>query len=171
MTKPELIGSIEISQDLEFQRKSWRVQRIGWVVMLVIVIAALLGLFGDGPLSSAEAGNPESGLTVRYERFTRMGARHVLDVEIASAQVEADSAAQLWIDRSWHEANQVRSIVPEPARSAVVADRIVYSFDAPASAASIMVRFELEARSFGWIRARAGLANGPSLSFGQLAYP
>jgi hypothetical protein len=40
------IGDVEINQDLDFQRRCWTVQRIGWIVMAVLVLSALLGVFG-----------------------------------------------------------------------------------------------------------------------------
>ena len=40
MGSMQRIGDLELSQDLEFQRRSWRVQRIGQGVMLLVLLAA-----------------------------------------------------------------------------------------------------------------------------------
>ena len=37
------VGDLEIHQDLPFQRRSWTVQRVGWAIMALVVLAGLLG--------------------------------------------------------------------------------------------------------------------------------
>lgn len=167
---PERDRGIELADDMKFQHKSWRVQRIGWVAMLAIAIAALFGLFGNGPLSSAQAGNSGSGLSISYERFTRKGAQHSIDVQAGPGSVVADSV-RIWIAREWLDANRVVGITPEPARSDALPDRIVYTFNAAASGQPVAIRFELEAQWLGRRRASAGIVNGPTVHFRQLAYP
>jgi hypothetical protein len=61
---------MEINADLEFQRRVWAAQRIGWIAIGAFVIAALVGVFGQGPLSSAAAGG--NALRIEYERFARL---------------------------------------------------------------------------------------------------
>ncbi len=51
MTKVQRVGDLEVAQDRTFQRRSWTIQRVGWVVMLLVAAAALAGLTGSGPLS------------------------------------------------------------------------------------------------------------------------
>ena len=49
-----VLGDLEVGQDLDFQRREWAVQRVGWGAMALVILAALLGLFGSsGPLSRA----------------------------------------------------------------------------------------------------------------------
>jgi hypothetical protein len=47
----ERVGDLEVNQDLDFQRHVWWFQRIGLVGMALVVVAALLGLFGGGDSS------------------------------------------------------------------------------------------------------------------------
>jgi hypothetical protein len=44
-------GDLEVEQDLDFQQRTWALERAGWIVMLLIIAAALAGFFGGGPLS------------------------------------------------------------------------------------------------------------------------
>lgn len=162
---------LEISEDLNFQRASWKVQRVGWVVMILLAFAALAGLFGGGPLSHAVAGNLSSGIALEYERFTRLNAPQTIAFEIAPAGMESDSVARVWIDRAWIDSNQINEISPQPASSELDADRIVYTFKVSPSPAPLRVRFNLENRAVGRVRGRAGLVNGAVLSFSQFAYP
>jgi hypothetical protein len=61
---------MEVNADIEFQRRVWRVQRIGWLIIAAVIVAALLGVFGGGPLSRAAVQG--DGLRLEYERFARL---------------------------------------------------------------------------------------------------
>src|SRR5687768_5768093 len=137
----------DLEHDIPFQQKSWRVQRVGWASMLAIAIAALLGLFGDGPLASADV-DSGSGLKIRYQRFTRMHAQQTVDIVVGEQAIVSDSL-RLWIDRDWLAANRVLEIMPEPARSEVLADRIVYTFSASRMTGPVEVHLELEVQRPG----------------------
>ena len=70
------VGDLEINEDLRFQRRMWAVQRVGWIVTALVVLAALaalLGLLGPGLLStSAKAGSGGASLSVEeYEQVLR----------------------------------------------------------------------------------------------------
>ncbi len=171
MPEPEKIGSIEISEDLEFEHKSWRVQRIAWMVMLGIAVAGVLGVFGGGPLSSATLGDAESGPIVRYERFVRSGGDHVLELEVPPSGMSEDSTVRIWISREWLTSNRVTAITPRPSKEEIHPDRILYHFDAGEAASAVTVRFWLDAVKPGVHRWRGGVEDGSALSFRQLAYP
>ena len=58
MSSMQRVGDLEIEQDHDFQRRSWRLQRAGWIVLSLVLLAGLLGLFGSGPLAHATVGAP-----------------------------------------------------------------------------------------------------------------
>src|SRR5690242_8532320 len=64
---------IQIDVDRRHSRREWRIERIGWAVMAVLLAAGLLGLLGYGPLSQARAGEPGT-LSVTYDRLQRASA-------------------------------------------------------------------------------------------------
>ena len=171
MGKSGKIDSIETAEDMDFQRASWRVQRVGWMVMLAVTVAALAGFFGGGPVSTTRTGAISSGLEVEYERFARLYAPQTLVLDIGPTAMDTDSTASIWIDRGWMESNEVTDIIPEPAESEVLPDAIVYTFKASPTAAPLRVRFRLETREFGRMRGRAGIVDGPTVSFAQFVYP
>jgi hypothetical protein len=49
-------GDLELDQDLAFERRTWTVERVAWVAMGLMGIAALAGLLGPGPLSKPPIG-------------------------------------------------------------------------------------------------------------------
>ena len=60
---------MDIEQDLSFQHREWRRERIGWVVIGLILLAGLLGLFGHHPFARATSQTAKGQLTVEYDRF------------------------------------------------------------------------------------------------------
>src|SRR4029079_12532418 len=58
-----------IKEDMDFQRRSWTVERAGWLILGVVMVAALVGLFGYGPVSKAHLNGND--LKLSYERFQR----------------------------------------------------------------------------------------------------
>ncbi len=44
MARVRRVGGLETNQDLDFQHCSRAVQRVGWVVMALVVLTTLLGL-------------------------------------------------------------------------------------------------------------------------------
>jgi hypothetical protein len=69
---PSRSSQLQIDEDLAFQRREWKIQRVGWGAMALVIIAALLGVFGTGPLSNATL--EREGLRLEYERFCRFAA-------------------------------------------------------------------------------------------------
>ena len=65
------VEDLQVGEDLAFQERQWKVERIGWALMALIALAGLAGLFGGGPLSAATVGGDNLPLEVMYGRFVR----------------------------------------------------------------------------------------------------
>lgn len=168
MAQTQRVGSLEIAQDLNFQRKEWRVQRIGWVVIALIALAALLGLTGSGLLARATVG--EGPLQLTYSRFDRLEAPTTLEARIAADAVSGEQV-ELWIDRSYLEDFQLQTIVPEPEEVRSDGDGLIYVFGVDEPGQPVTVTFDLRHTTFGPKSGQVGLANEPSLDFSQFVFP
>lgn len=116
--------SLEVREDVAFERRLWRVQRVGWVAITLVLLAGLAGLFGNGPLShvTASAGN----LQVRYDRFVHADAPTTLDVDVSNVP---GNVVRLAIDRSLLEPMDVQRMQPRPERTRAAGDAVVFEFD------------------------------------------
>ncbi len=165
------VRDLEISQDLDFQRNSWTVERVGWVVMTLVVIAALLGLLGgDGPLATATAGDDIDPLQVHYRRFLRKHSPTQFQIDLQPGAVQGEEA-RIWIDREFLEGYEIRNIVPEPDSVEAGADRMIYVFTLDQASQPTTISFNVQAQQIGPAMGRVGLDGGQDVEFSQLVYP
>jgi hypothetical protein len=170
MPDPDRVGDLEIHQDLPHERLEWRIERIGWVAMALVLLAALGGLLGPGPLSSATAGDTGSPLRVEYNRFARSQAPAILRVHLGPGAAH-DGKARLWLSREYVENIELHHIDPEPESVEAAHDRLIYTFNLPDPSRPTAVTFHLEANAFGRMPVSVGLDSGPQLHLRQFVYP
>ncbi|MDQ2654906.1 MAG: hypothetical protein M3Z20_17880 [Chloroflexota bacterium] len=164
------VGSLEIDQDLDFQQKEWRLQRICWSIMALLIVAALLGLTGSGPLARAAAGDAGAPLQLEYSRFVRLNAPTTLDIEIAGEAIAGDQV-ELRVARAYLQDVSVEQIVPEPAEVRSAGDHLIFVFAVAQPGQPVAVTFDLRHTAFGPTSGQVGLADEMAVDFGQLILP
>jgi hypothetical protein len=161
---------LEIEQDPGFLRRSRQVQRAGWIGMGAVLVLALAGLLGSGPLSRRDVTIP-GFLRVEYQRFARYGAPQILTVRLEPAATGA-AHVRLWLDRRYLDESKVETITPPPARVEDAGDRLVYVFVLARPGTPATVVFELQARQIGSMSGRVGLDGVQAFApFRQFVYP
>lgn len=159
-----------IDEDLQFQRKQWRAERIGWAVMTLLIVAALAGAFGGGgPLSSATSATPDGRVRVKHERFARV--LNPMSVEISVAQPAGARPLQIRISESYIGAMSVRSITPEPNSTALTDQMVVLVFDRSSAAGDVKVRLDLEPQTIGSVEGSVVVDGGAPLRFSHFIFP
>jgi hypothetical protein len=161
---------LEIDQDIEFQRRSWRVQRIGWVAMVILVGLGLVGGLGSGPLSRQVLVVP-GVLHLDYKRLTRYQSPEKLIVRLQSAAISGREVG-LWIDREYLDASKVETVTPPPIHVESGADRLVYFFRLARTGEPAAISFLLHSEHLGPVAGRIGIVDSDaSISFRQFVYP
>jgi hypothetical protein len=158
--------SLQLEQDLAFQRRSWRFQQIGRGLLAMLVLAAVLGSFGGGMLSRAHV--EQASITLDYERMIRAGARTELAFKWTPA---AGQAPTLRISRAYLDDVRVHSIDPQPLQVRAAGETFEYLFAAPHDGGPMHVCFEMEALHAQALVLDARIADGESLSVRQLVLP
>ena len=165
------VDDLEIGQDLEFQRREWTVERIGWAAMAVIILMALLGLFGTGPLNNTSIESQDGLLRVDYDRFARRKAPTLpLKVYIESSAAQ-DGEAHLWLDRNYLEGFDIHRITPQPDSVIADQDRLTYVFELGEQGQLIQVTFLLQPEQLGVISGQIGLEGAQGVEVSHFAYP
>lgn len=159
---------LEVDEDLVFQRRDWLAQRIGWVFIGVMVLAALAGLTGSGPLSRTTRSDGRH-LTVEYERFVRHGSRTAVTFRVAPEAV-THGRVRIAIDRRFLAANDLQRLVPEPSVTRGHDDAVEFIYDvAPGTA--LQARWIVEPDELGSLSSSVRLNGGPALEITQFTYP
>jgi hypothetical protein len=164
------VGDLEISQDVQMQRRIWTLQRVGWGGIALVLLAIMLGLTGRGPLSSATIGKAGSGLQVEYERFARYSAPAPLKIRVGPGMAK-NGKAHVWLSREFVDSITIDQISPEAASMKVLGDRQIYEFELPDPQNGATITLHTKPQKVGSLAGRAGLEDGPTLSFQQFIYP
>ncbi len=104
----EAHSSYPIKGDLRFQQRSWMLERMAWVFIILICSAALLGAAGSGrPLTVLHSVSGE--LRVEFEPRTRLGAEQEF---IVRARSQPGSAVTLGFSDPFVDATAIRDAIP-----------------------------------------------------------
>lgn len=160
---------LQITEEYEAQRRGWVIDRIGWMVMLVALGLALLGLFGNGPIGLSTAVDRSGLLEAEYNSFGRNGADLTLTVRVGEQGVRNGEYA-VWIANDYLEVVRVDDVSPSPDSVEVLENGQLYRF--LYTGGDLQVIFDLTGNRIGSLRGTVGL-NGPAgaASFSQFLYP
>jgi hypothetical protein len=164
------VDDLQIKQDLDYQRREWAFERAGWGVMLLLVVAALLGVLGQGPLSHTETDGPDGTFRLEYDRFLRHRAETELSVHL-SAEKTGRSEVRLWLGQNYLDRVLLNQVTPPPAHVEAGEGRSVFVFRVADRGRPARIVFHIEPQSAGSLPGRAGLDGDNGLSFNQFVYP
>ncbi len=115
MPESESISRSEpIQENMPMQQRVWRFERVGWYVLVIIVLLALAGLFGNGPLSDAEVMSQDGRLKVEYQRLSRSGTTDNLFITV---QGVPGQPVTVELEGSLLRKASIETIQPEPQMS------------------------------------------------------
>jgi len=163
------MSELQIDQDVEFQLREWRMERMGWVALAGFVVAAAVGVFGDGPLSRASASDDSGQLVIRYERFVRASASSELHLQVVASAANSGEIT-IWADPAYLGDVEVSSIVPEPKRVEQHGRHIVYVFAVAATAEPSEIAFRYKPARAGRLYGSFGVSEGAPVALRQFAF-
>jgi hypothetical protein len=155
-------GSLEIRQDLDFQRRWGVFQRVGRIVFVLLIAAAIAGVFGTGPLAHATASAPT--FQVEYDRFLRSAQSSSLQV---SPQTQQGGGGDVAVSTAYTSAIQLSDVTPQPDSETAEQDRIVLAYQNRLPA---QIQIGIAPKTIGVHRATIWVRGRP-LSFHQVVYP
>jgi hypothetical protein len=164
------IPNLQLEDNEPFQRVEWRLQRIGWVVWGLLIVSALAGLLGPGPLSKAESPAPDGSLTVAYDRFVHYHHPTLLKLVVRPSEQSRDSL-QVKFSRQLLDRLHIDRIEPEPEGRRLGADGVVYTFPLNESTDVVSIMFHVEFERFGLSNAQIEVVGSEPATFTQMVYP
>lgn len=169
MTRTKRMGDLELSEDLSFQTHEWIAERIGWSLLFLILVGALLGLFGHGHLSNASAPSQDGKLTAEYQRFTRLQAP--VDLNLSASPEPGEKTVRVSLNRAYIRDAKLEDIQPSPVLVSSDADWTTYTFEVQQQDRPIAIRFSLQLDTFGPEELRVRRENSEPLRLKQFVFP
>lgn len=169
-SSPVRIDDLEINQDLGVQRKTWVLQRIGWGGMALIVLAALGGVFGSGPLARMDVSDDRHTFRLEYDRFGRYEGETALRL-VLSPETTKTGRVTVEINRAYWAGQAVEHITPEPLVSSLGIDGFVYMFETKAPSTPAVITFRLRPEYLGALDGRIRVNEAGPVHFHQFMFP
>jgi hypothetical protein len=154
-------NSLQLEDEISLHKKGWLIQRIGWFIMAVFVVASFSGLFGTGWLSHEKISNGK--ILVTFEKFGRLESPMKLEVYTNSK----DGKIEIGIPRDYLTCIEVNKIIPAPESQTADRQAIVFRFDAKGTA---LITFYLVPEKSGNVTANLKV-NGSDVLISHFIYP
>lgn len=158
--------SYPITEDMGLQRVTWRVQRAGWAVLAMAALAALLGVFSEGPLSSSTATGADGRLEVHYDRFARHDAAMRMEVVLRK---NAAGQAAIRLSPSLTQGFSIETIHPAPAEESGGPDGHTYVFKPGGD--PLRIQIDLRPMKRWLLRGEIAAGEGPPAAVTMFVYP
>jgi hypothetical protein len=159
---------LQLDQDLGFTARVWRLERLAWLLMATVILAALIGVMGGGWLSRAKIEGP--GLSAEYERFLRYQTPTSLLVTLRRERPD-ETSLDLVVDAELLRAFKVERLVPEPQRVTHEQGGARYVFPLAESEQQVRVRLALEPDRVGMQNTRLWRAGRQPVHLRQFVWP
>lgn len=160
--------SCVIGQDLRHERIEWGVERVAWWLFVAIVLAALAGLFGKGPLSDATVRS--AGVEVEYDRFQREDTPFDYRLRIDPA-LARDGHLAVHVDRTLVDMMDIERIQPEPDTARVGPAATDYAFATRPGHGPLHIVFHYRPHAMGRYAGRIRVEGAAPVVLRQLVYP
>jgi hypothetical protein len=159
---------LELETDESFQRNEWRLQRVGWIAWSLVIVAALTGLLGSGPLSHKEISAADRSLTIEYDRYLHY--HHPTQLTLSAGEIPGNEL-RIKFDQALLDRLQVERIEPEPLNAELVDDGVIYTFMQKASSPHARVIFHVDYEHIGASQGTVHVVGYKPVTLRQFVYP
>jgi hypothetical protein len=167
LSVPLTPSEFERAEVIASQKREWKAERFGWLVIAGVLAVGALGGFGGGPL--AHGSRPTGSTEFTFDRLVRHGVPTDLELTVGPEAV-VDGRIRVALDWAYLKGVDFRDIQPTPLGSTSGDDQLVFEFAAPAGGAST-IRFQIEPRQAGKRAGHIEVSGGTTLNFEQIVFP
>jgi hypothetical protein len=158
---------LELAEDLHFTRRSWSVERAGWLGIGALLLAAILGGVGPGLLSRVTREAAEGRLHVEFDRTAHYETEGTILVRVRKA--EGPGVVEIRIEERYAGQVEIEWTQPRALKAASVEGAIRYTFDAPTATWEGVLHVNYP--KIGAIAGRLGLSTGEAVEISQFVFP
>ena len=103
-----------VQEHMRWQRLEWRIQKVGYALLLAIVVSGACGLFSKGFLSDRKQVSPHGNLEVKYVRFARQQSDMAMTIRLHALR---DGLYSITLSGDGVDNFQLQNIQPQPLRA------------------------------------------------------
>lgn len=166
-------------KELEIVKEAWEInqpglwaQRIGIVLLCLLLTAAMIGLLGPGLIGKQRVFSAARDFDVSYYPFIRSLSQNGLIIRFTPE--ESTIKAQqfgIWIAKSYLSNLEIKQILPKPIYEESQNDRLVFYFRVSPTQNKISINFLIETNRPEIAKGEIGILNGSNVRFTQVVYP
>ncbi|MCP2005762.1 hypothetical protein [Buttiauxella ferragutiae] len=146
----------------------FQLRRVGFVLLLLIVAAALAGLFSRGYLSEATRSNDDHSLTLDYEKFNRLMSD--MDMKITSV-TPPGKRNRIVLGGDFMEGFRIDTLQPQPDKMYSLNGEMILEYQPIAPGVKQTLWLSLTPMKFGAMKSTVAIDNGAEIPFQQFIYP
>jgi hypothetical protein len=161
---------IEAGCDPCFEQRWWRIERVCWVVMSVLLLGGVAGAFGNGPLSKSTVHPPGGQVEVRYARLARRETPALLELRFDKQPV-AVGKVRVRLNRELVHRLRIKEIIPAPQATEPMADGARFTFTTDPTSDSSAVVFVQDPSTPGIVEGEVTVDGADPVRFRQFVYP
>lgn len=148
------------------RRRTWMFERIGWVCLGTVLLAAVAGVFGGRRVSLESA---DGTLVAEYPRSWR--SQSPLELRLTFVPPDGAREVRLWLGAEYLSAVVLEQMTPETGLVELGSDRLTFLFDLALNPGARSVVVRVRPRRAGVLRGSVGVDNGATLVFDQFIFP
>ena len=136
-------SSVDVETDRRGQELTWLITRVGWLFMLLLLIAALIGLTGSGgPMSRTyvKAGSAR----IDVPRISRWASADHMTVEFGA---DTSGKAAVTVPMAFIDIFTIEAVSPQPRSVIATPDGHIFEFDFADGAGKRRAQFSIRADS------------------------
>jgi hypothetical protein len=165
-TTRELLDAEHLAEN----RREYWIERGAWAGMILILLAAVLGGLGPGPLSQREARTADGTLSVKYAAMERYQSPSQLHIRWIGERPPTDRV-EIALSRPLADRTELKHLTPPPARVETREDAVVLVYDAAAVADGRPIVYRYQHEHFGSLAFDVSLVGGRGLRVAQFVWP
>jgi hypothetical protein len=151
---------LQLDEELKLHRRGWVIQRVGWVIMFLIIIMAALGAFGEGILSEKKV--KQGNINIEYQKFFRY------ETEMKILLESPQHISSLSFPQEYLKEFRMLRIEPEPDNNSTINSEVVYNF-LPSN--NRIVTVYLIPKNYGSIKGYIKVNGGATTELNHFIYP
>lgn len=168
MAELRRVGDLDISEDMGHHRRAWVVKRVAWALGTVILLAALVGVCGHGPISKTSGRDSTGALEVEYDWVGRYNSPALLTI---SVKAPGKDEIRLALDQALLDQMEIKRIDPEPKETIAAENGLLMVIAKEESAEVGQVTIRYDPDGYGESRGFITLQGSGSVEIKQFFLP